>query len=57
MNSKFIFSIIFGVGVIIGWNAFLIQRDQELYDAYYGETPKEQYCKQQAHWHPDCNVE
>ena len=57
MNSKFIFSIIFGIGVIIGWNAFLIQRDQELYDAYYGETPKEQYCKQQAHWHPDCNVE
>jgi hypothetical protein len=58
MNSKLIFSIIFGVGVIVGWNAFLIQRDQELYDAYYGkETPKEHYCKQQAHWHPDCNVE
>ena len=58
MNSKLIFSIIFGVGVIIGWNAFLIQRDQELYDAYYRkETPKEHYCKQQAHWHPDCNVE
>ena len=20
-------------------------------------TPKEQFCKQQAGWHPDCNVE
>lgn len=43
---------------ILGWNAFLIQRDQKLYDTYYGkQTPKEHYCQQQAHWHPDCNVE
>jgi len=34
MNSKLIFSIIFGAGVIIGWNAFLIQRDAELFKAY-----------------------
>ena len=47
-----------GIGFIIGWNIFLIQRDQKLYDAYYGKlTPKEHYCTQQAHWHPDCNVE
>ena len=34
--------IVCGVGFIIGWNLFLIQRDQKLYDAYYGKlTPKE----------------
>jgi hypothetical protein len=30
--------IILGIGVMIGWNIFLIQRDQKMYDAYYG-TP------------------
>ena len=51
------------VGVVFfiaffGYNAFLIQRDNKLFDAYYGNlTPKEQFCKQQAGWHPDCNLE
>ncbi len=29
---------ILGVSFIVGWNLFLIQRDQKLYDAYYSET-------------------
>lgn len=41
-----------------GYNAFLIQRDNKLFDAYYGkQTLKEHYCRQQANWHPDCKVE
>ena len=56
-NTKIIFSIVFGLGVIIGWNAFLIQRDQKLFDAYNQPTPKEVYCLQLQKPHPDCNVE
>ena len=41
-----------------GYNAFLAQRDQKMFDAYYGNlTPKEKFCQQQAGWHPDCNLE
>jgi hypothetical protein len=42
---------------VIGWNVFLVQRDNKLYEAYNQPSPKERYCQQQAQWHPDCNVE
>ena len=35
MKLKYIAFGILAVGVIVGWNAFLIQRDNALYDAYY----------------------
>lgn len=35
MTPKNISFIVVAIGVIIGWNAFLIQRDDALYDAYY----------------------
>jgi hypothetical protein len=66
MNLKYFSAGIFALFVIIGWNAFLIQRDDKLFKAYYRQkaqieaqnlTPKEQWCKQQAGWHPDCNLE
>ena len=56
MTTKTIFPILFGLGVIIGWNVFLAQRDQKLYDAQDQLTPKEQYCEQLKVWHPDCKV-
>ena len=58
MKGKYIAYGIVALVAIIGYNAFLVQRDQKMYDAYYGkQTPKEHYCQQQANWHPDCNVE
>jgi hypothetical protein len=33
--------IFFSIGAMIGWNIFLIQRDQKLYDVYYGESYSE----------------
>jgi len=51
---KLRYLIVGGIGFIVGWNIFLIQRDQKLFNDL---TPKEQFCKQQAGWHPDCNVE
>ena len=63
IERKYLIGTLLGVVAIIGWNVFLIQRDDRMYKAYYHQkaqqelTPKEQFCKQQAGWHPDCNVE
>ena len=35
MNRKYIVAGLIGFLVILGWNVFLIQRDDKLYDAYY----------------------
>jgi hypothetical protein len=35
MTHKNISFIVVAVGVIVGWNAFLIQRDDALYKSYY----------------------
>ena len=53
MSKKYITAFIVGFIAMIGWNVFLIQRDQQMFDG----TPKERYCQQQAGWHPDCNLE
>lgn len=67
MNSKQVTYVFLAFIAILGWNAFLIQRDDKLFKAYYHQkaqveqkqqlTAKEHFCKQQAGWHPDCNVE
>ena len=35
MNRKYIVAGLIGFAVILGWNVFLIQRDDRMYDAYY----------------------
>jgi hypothetical protein len=35
MNLKYVVSGLIGFAFIIGWNVFLIQRDDALYKAYY----------------------
>jgi len=35
MNKKYIVVGLIGFAVILGWNVFLIQRDDKMYDAYY----------------------
>ena len=35
MTSKEISFIVVAIFAILGWNVFLIQRDNALYDAYY----------------------
>jgi len=57
MKPKHFFYGFLGLSFILGYNYWLIQRDQRLFEAYNQPTPKERYCQQQAHWHPDCNVE
>ena len=57
MSKKYIIATVVGAFMMIGWNVFIIQRDAQLFNSYNQETPKEKYCKQQANWHPDCNVE
>jgi hypothetical protein len=58
MTLKNISFIVVAIGAIIGWNVFLIQRDQKLFEAYYNQpTPEEVYCSQLPQPHPDCTVE
>jgi hypothetical protein len=35
MNRKYITVFALGFLAMIGWNVFLVQRDERLYDAYY----------------------
>jgi len=57
MKSSYVIYILLGVFAILGWNIFLIQRDDKLFKAYYHETAKEQYCASLKVWHPDCKIE
>ena len=41
MNLKYISFSIIAIGVIVGWNTFLIQRDQKLFDAHYHQQALE----------------
>jgi len=35
MNRKYIITFALGFLAIVGWNVFLIQRDEKLFDSYY----------------------
>ena len=35
MSKKYIITFALGFIAMIGWNVFLIQRDQKMFDAYY----------------------
>lgn len=60
---KFIGYTLLGCVTIVVLNIFAIQRDKKMFDAYDHMqrtstlTPYEKYCRSQARWHPDCNVE
>ena len=66
MNSKTITYFFLAFIATLGWNVFLIKRDQNLFDSYEKQAVAEQsknptassiksWCNQQAGWHPDCN--
>jgi len=56
-NKKYVISGLIGFAVILGWNVFLVQRDQKMFDGYDKMNAKEHYCSQLKVWHPDCKVE
>jgi len=35
MNRKYIAAGLFALALILGWNVFLIQRDEQMYGSYY----------------------
>jgi hypothetical protein len=57
MKPKYIVYGVLALSFIVGYNAWLIQRDNQLFDPVNQLTQKERFCIQQAKWHPDCNVE
>ena len=46
MNSKSITYIFLAFIAVLGWNVFLIQRDQKMFAAY--DKQVKEFCKQQA---------
>jgi len=42
MNRKYIVAGLIGFAVILGWNVFLIQRDDVLYKSYYRQQATQQ---------------
>ena len=52
---KLYFYVILGVGVIFGWNLFLIQRDNKMFDGY--KNRQQQICEQIKSFSPDCHIE
>ena len=71
MSSKTVTYTFLGVIAILMYQIFLIHRDTQMFKSYDNATrklsqspsglieltPKEKFCKSQAHWHPDCNLE
>ncbi len=41
MNKKYVFAGLIGFAAILGWNIFLIQRDDALYKSYYQKQAME----------------
>lgn len=57
MSPKYIAAFVLAVFAMFGWNAFLVIRDNKMFDAYYKQTAKDAHCEQLKVWHPDCKVE
>ena len=38
MTTKNLFYVFLVVATLVGYNAFLAQRDQKMFDAYFGQT-------------------
>ena len=51
IERKYLIATVLGVAAIIGWNVFLVQRDDKLYKAYYHDKAMLEYCKQP---HSEC---
>ena len=41
MNKKYVVAGLIGFAAILGWNVFLIQRDNRMFDAYYQQQAVE----------------
>jgi len=48
MKLKYLAAGLIAFAAMIGWNVFLIQRDDRLFKAYYHQTAQEQHCNQNA---------
>lgn len=68
MNSKTTTYIFLSFIAVLGWNTFIIKRDQKMFDAYDKAAGIERiknplsnslktWCERQEGWHPNCNVE
>jgi hypothetical protein len=55
LSPKYILVFFLFIVSFFGYNAWLIQRDNKLFDAY--KNRQQQYCEQLKEFHPDCKIE
>lgn len=55
LSPKYIAAIFLGFAFIFGWNVFLIQRDNKMFEGY--KNRQAQICEQIKSFHPDCHIE
>lgn len=53
MKYYLFFTLLFGL--MLGWNAFLIVRDNKMFEGY--KNRQAQICQQMKSFHPDCHIE
>lgn len=53
MKYYLFFTLAFGA--VLGWNVFLIQRDNKMFEGY--KNRQQQICEQMKSFHPDCHIE
>lgn len=52
---KYYLYVTLAFGAIVGWNLFLIQRDNKMFEGY--KNRQQQICEQIKSFHPDCHIE
>ena len=57
LSPKYIATFILLAFAMLGWNVFLINRDDKMFKAYYHEKAMQEYCQSLKTWHPDCKKE
>lgn len=57
MKSQHISAIVVAVIAIVGWNVFLIQRDNKMFNEYDRKIERKEFCKNNStfKWNSNCN--
>lgn len=54
LSPKYISFFVLLIFAFFGYHAFLVQRDNKMFDAYYGKMRYHQHCEELKSFHPDC---
>lgn len=53
LPARYVVAFVLLIGAMFGWNAFLIVRDNKMFEGYE-QQHRAQVCAQMKSFHPDC---